>query len=181
LHWAFEALHWKAPHEMDEPGTQAPAPSQVGAGRRATDSWTLAPPTVPEIAGAHEALPHVVPTLASWQPLLPLHLPVLPQTLLALTAQVVVSLGVPPEAIELHVPTFPVSVQLWQAPEHALLQHTPSGEQKPLVQSEFALHDFPLACLSPHVLLVVRQVSPLLQSAFEVQVVRHDGLVALHT
>jgi hypothetical protein len=65
LHWALLALHWKAPQGTDAPATQEPEPLQVGAGNRATDSWTVVPPTVPEMAGAQEALPHVVPTLAS--------------------------------------------------------------------------------------------------------------------
>jgi len=62
----------------------------------------------------------------------------------------------------------------------ALLQHTPSAEQIALWQSVLALHVFPLASFEPQALVVLRQVSPETQSVSTVQVVRHEGLVALH-
>jgi hypothetical protein len=107
-----------------------------------------------------------------------LHLPVLPQV--ELDAQVVLSRGVPLAEMLLQVPTLEASTQLWQAPVQVALQQTPSALQMLLLQSEFALQLCPLGNLLPHRLLVLRQVSPATQSASEVQVVRQDGLVALH-
>jgi len=95
-------------------------------------------------------------------------------------AQVVLSRGVPLAAMLLHVPTFDARAQLWQAPLQAALQQTPSPLQTLLLQSEFALQLWPLANLPPHRLLVRRHVSPVTQSASDVHVVRHDGLLALH-
>jgi hypothetical protein len=64
---------------------------------------------------------------------------------------------------------------------HPELQQTPSAVQKLLLQSLFALQPIPLESLVPHWLLVLRQVSLSVQSKSEVQVVRHDGLLALHS
>jgi hypothetical protein len=133
---------------------------------------------VPATTGAQLAFPHTVPTAASWHPAAPLHLPVLPHVPLA--AHVVLSRGVPPSGMLLHVPTFDCKTQLWQAPSQVVLQQTPSAPHTLLVQSAFTLQVCPLASLLPHWLLVLRQVSPATQSAFDVQVVRHDGLTVLH-
>ena len=133
------------------------------------------PPTV--TAGAQDGLPHVVPLLTSWHPPLPLQLPVLPHG--ECGGHVVVSLGVPPDPILLQVPTLPVSLQLWHPLLQAELQQTPST-QLPLTQSVPAPHCCPLATFVPHLLLILRQVSPDVQSLSDVQAVRQDGLVALH-
>ena len=63
---------------------------------------------------------------------------------------------------------------------HAELQQTPSALHAPLLQSELALQPWPLGSLVPQRFVVLRQVSPAMQSASAVQVVRHEGLVALH-
>ena len=98
-----------------------------------------------------------------------------------LAAQVVLSRGVPSLAMLLQIPTLEASRQLWHAPSQATLQQTPSLLHTPLVQSELALQLSPFANLLPQWLLVLRQVSPVMQSASETQVVRHEGLVLLHT
>lgn len=104
---------------------------------------------------------------------------VLPQTFPGVAAQVVVSRGIPPAFTGLQVPSFPVSVQLWQAPPQALLQQTPSLLQTPLLQSLVTLQGLPAGRAFPQRLLVLRQVRPPVQSVSLVQVVRHEGLVAL--
>jgi len=102
---------------------------------------------------------------------------VLPQG--GLAAQVVPSLGVPLAGIELQVPSLGAT-QLWQAPLHAPSQHTPSELHTLLLQSDAALQPCPFASLLPHWLLVLRHVSPPVQSVSAVHVVRHEGLVRLH-
>lgn len=174
------ASHWKLPHETAEGVTQVPVPLHAGAGMYESDSVAVPVPKVPDTPGPQAADPQIKPALANWQLLLPSHLPVLPQTL-EVVAQVVVLRGFPPAAMLEHVPALPVSVQLWQPPVQALLQHTPSGEQKLLVQSVFALHASPFDCLSPHLLVVFKQVSPFAQSALVEQVFRQVGLLALQT
>lgn len=177
LHWPLLALHWYAPHETGLPAWQLPLPSQVGAGTCASDSEAALPFTVPAVGAAQVALPQTVSAAVSWQPPAPLHFPVLPQVEPA--AHVVLSRGEPPTAMLLHVPGLEASEQLWQAPLQATLQQTPSL-QTLLLQSELALQLCPLASLSPHRLLTLRHVSPDTQSASDVHVVRHDGLVPLH-
>jgi hypothetical protein len=149
----------------------------VGAATAAKDSEAGLPLTVPETGAAQLALPHTVPGAPSWHPPAPLHLPVLPQGRLA--AQVLPSLGVPLAGIELQVPSLGAT-QLWHAPLHTASQHTPSALHTSLVQSELALQPWPFASLLPHWLLVLRQVSPPVQSVSAVHVVRHEGLVRLH-
>lgn len=104
-----------------------------------------------------------------------------PQRLAALAAQVVPSRGVPLLGIGLHVPTLPVRVQLWHAPPQALLQHTPSGPHTPVLQSLVARQGAPAGKVFPQRLVVLRQLRPPAQSPSLVHVVRHDGLVVLHT
>jgi hypothetical protein len=62
----------------------------------------------------------------------------------------------------------------------ALLQHTPSGEQKLLLQSPFARQAAPGGNLPPQVLSIIRQVSPFVQCKFVVHVFRQLG-VSLQT
>ena len=110
---------------------------------------------------------------------MPSHREVLPQTFAGLATQVVVSRGVPPAFTGLQVPSLPVNVQLWHAPPQALLQQTPSLPQTPLLQSLVTLHGRPGGSAVPQLLVVLRHVSPPVQSESLVHVVRHDGLVTL--
>jgi hypothetical protein len=178
LHWLLLASHWYAPHETWPAGWQLPMPSQAGAGIRASDSEAALPPTVPVTAGAQLGAPQTVPAAKSSQPPAPSHLPVLPQVVPV--AQVVLSRGAPLAAMLLQVPTLDGRTQLLQPPAQIELQQTPSPLQMLLAQSLSALQPWPLANLLPQRLLVVRHVSPPTQSLSDVQVVRHDGLVALH-
>jgi hypothetical protein len=118
----------------------------------------------------------------SSQPPFPSHLPVSPQAPLAAITQVVVSRGALPPAMLEQVPSFPDAMQLWQAPEQALSQQTFSAEHtSPVEQSLSALQVSPPPSLSPHRLLVFRQVSLFAQSLFDPQVLRQLGLVVLQT
>lgn len=77
-------------------GMQLPEPSQV----------LLPPFWVPPV---HDMLTlQVVPAVASWQPPVPLHLPVSPQV--AVTGQKLGSRGAPPDAVGVHVPGVAVQV-----------------------------------------------------------------------
>jgi hypothetical protein len=173
-------LHWNAPQLTAAGVVHVPAPLQVLAGITASDSDMVTPPTLPETAGAQTAAPQTSPALASWQLPLPSHRVVLPQTFPGVAAQVVVLRGVPPAFTGLQVPSFPVKVQLWQAPAQALLQHTPSLLQTPVLQSLVALQALPGGRAFPQRLVVLRHVRPPVQLESVVHVVRHDGLVALH-
>lgn len=149
LHALLPASHWYAAQPWEDPGRHAPAPSQVGASVNPKDSDACAPSTVPETGAVHTWEPQIFPTSAVWQDPAPSHLPVLPHVVDPV-AHVVVSRGAAPSAIEPQVPTLPERVQLWQAPPHVELQHTPSAVQLPLLQSVLALHACPLASLVPH-------------------------------
>lgn len=139
---------------------------------------TVVPDKLPETPGPQAEAPHTTPALAIWHPALPSHFPVLAQTLDVVAHML--SRGFPPDGMLEQVPCFPVNLQLWQPPVQALLQHTPSDVQKLLKQSPFTLHASPFGSLPPHRLLVIRQVSPFVQSLLFEQVFRHEGLVLLH-
>lgn len=116
--------------------------------------------------------------------LLPLQLPLNPHWPSALAAQVtgdVTRAGLP-LGMFAHVPTFPDSLQLWQPLVHAALQQTFSSEHtRPVPQSESATQTSPAGSFPPQRLFVFRQVRLLAQSAFDAQLLRHVGLVALQT
>ena len=117
--------------------------------------------------------------VGAWaQPRLPLQRPVLPQG--GLAGHIVATRGVPPAGMGEHLPTLLATRQLSQPPPQAPSQQTPSV-QALLEQSAFATHGCPFGSLSPHRLSTLRQVRPPVQSPFDVQVVRHDGLVMLQT
>ena len=97
-----------------------------------------------------------------------------------LAGHIVATRGVPPDGIGEHLPTFWATLQLSQPPPQAASQHTPSV-QALLEQSAFAPQGCPFGSLSPQRLSILRQVRPPAQSVFDVQVVRHDGLVVLQT
>jgi len=133
-----------------------------------------------------QALPSLQgePPVAIWQSLAPLHLPVLPQTLL-LTGHIPATRGTPPAAMELQVPTLPVSAQLSQPPVQVVLQQMPvvspgsAFTQFAEVQSLPTVHTRPLGSLSPHLFVWVLQVIPGLQSVVAVQVVRQVAAAVL--
>jgi hypothetical protein len=125
-----------------------------------------------------------VQVVRSSQPPLPSQFPSCPQAPLAAAVQVAgcVARGGLPLPRLVHTPALPESLQLWQPPAQVLSQQTPSAEQtSPLPQSLLATQDSPAASLSPQRLLVLMQVRPPVQSASEAQVLRHVGLLALHT
>lgn len=90
-------------------------------------------------------------------------------------AQAVESRGFPPLAMLVQVPTCDGTVQLLQASLQVASQQTPSLLQMLLLQSEFEAQAWPLASLLPQRWLVCRQVTPAMQSAFVVQVVRQEA------
>jgi hypothetical protein len=117
----------------------------------------------------------------SWQPPLS-HLPVSPQAPVAAAGQVVVSRGVPPDAMFEQVPDLPETLQLWQAPVQEWSQQTFSEEQtSPVEQSLSAWQVAPAPSLVPHWLFVLRQVRLFVQSWSAPQVFRQVGLVVLQT
>lgn len=118
------------------------------------------------------------------QALLPLQFPLRPQRPLPVAVQVagVVARAAAPLGMFVHVPTLLDSLQLWQPPVHAALQQTFSSEHtRPVPQSESATQTSPAESFPPQRLFVFRQVRLLAQSAFDVQLLRHVGLVALQT
>jgi hypothetical protein len=148
-------------------GAQAPRPLQVLVGPLIMASM--------QVMATVQAVD--VPASAQAPP--PLHLPVFPQG--APGGQEVASRGLLPTGIAEHIPTLPATRQLLQPSVQAASQHTPSPEQILLVQSVFALQAWPFGSVVPHLLSTLRQVRPVVQSVSLVQVVRQDGLVALHT
>jgi hypothetical protein len=142
---------------------------QTGAGTDASD-W-------PFVSAAHDAAPQVVPTAATWQPAFPSQKPVFPQLLAAPAGHIVLMRGAPPRAMLVQVPTRLATVQLWHPLAQATLQQTPSV-QFPLVQSLAALHCIPFDSLVPQRFFT--HVKPPVHWLSRVQVVKHDGLVALH-
>jgi hypothetical protein len=116
------------------------------------------------------------------QPPLPSQLPLAPQAPGAAAGQVagLVGRGALPPARLAHTPALPGSLQLWQPPPQSLSQHTPSAEHtSPAPQSLLAAQASPAASFTPQRLLVLRQVSWLLQSASTAQVLRQVGLAPL--
>jgi len=185
------------PPMQAKPGAQAGdgLPVQVVAQAVPTQTYPVAQGT--GVGAAHWPAPlhvltgpviaapvHVIVTLqavvvGAWaQPRLPLQRPVFPQG--GLAVHMVATRGVAPDGRGEHLPTFPATLQLSQPPPQAPSQHTPSV-QALLEQSEFAPHGWPFGSLSPQRLSTLRQVRPATQSAFDVQVVRHDGLDMLQT
>ena len=124
--------------------TQAVAPHTYGAHAVAPGALQLPAPSqepVPPLwlPPVHDIVTlQVVPVTAIWQPPEPLHWPVLPQV--EVTGQKLAVRGAPPAAVGVHVPG--VAIQVWQSPEQALLQQTPST-QNPPPQSVFAEQAFP--------------------------------------
>jgi hypothetical protein len=110
LQLAVAASHWKVPQVTGAPGVQVPLPLQLPTGIAASDCETVAPLSVPDTGGAHAAAPQLVPVFVSSQPLLPSHLPVLPQG--GLAKQLVVSRAVPLAAMLVQVPALPETTQL---------------------------------------------------------------------
>jgi hypothetical protein len=97
------------------------------------------PPTLPATLVAQVAVPHAVPVTATWHPPFPSHFAVFPHAS-AFTHRLA-SLGAPPAAIGVQVPSIWTTVQLWQPPVQSVSQHTPSAVQCPLMQSAPALQD----------------------------------------
>jgi hypothetical protein len=123
-----------------------------------------------------------VQVVRSSQPPPPSHLPVSPQEPVAAATQEVALRGVLPPAILEQVPTLPETMQLWQALAQAWSQQTFSLEHtSPVEQSLSALQVSPPPSLSPHLLLVRRQVRPFAQSLSELHVLRQLGLAVLQT
>jgi hypothetical protein len=113
-----------------------------------------------------------VPAGACWQPRLPLHLPVLPQTLLVVPHMFLGSSA--PAGIGEQLPTLPLTVQLSQLPSQALLQQTPSTHNIE-AHSPLPAHIAPLGLGESHMLLMH---TPWAQSALVWQLVAQ--LVPLH-
>jgi hypothetical protein len=112
-----------------------------------------------------------------------LHFPVLPQALLV-TAQDA-SRGVAAAGMFVQVPSAFVRAQLWHPPVQAELQQIPVLSvatvftQKVDEQSLLSAHTLPVGSLSPHLFVWVLQVTPVLQSVLEVQVVRQVAALVL--
>jgi hypothetical protein len=102
------------------------------------------------------------------QPPIPSHAPVVPQVAGACTTQMLWG-SAPPTSVGQHVPTRPCWSQLTHGPLHATLQQTLSV-QNPDLQSLSLLHTAPPG-LAPQLSFTHRL--PLVQSAFELQVVAH--------
>jgi hypothetical protein len=106
----------------------------------------------------------------------PSHAPSSPQLVRAVATQRAWGSD-PPKGTGLHVPTEPVTLQLWQVPvvalEQSLLQQTPSV-QWPLPHSASAVQAAALD-FRPHELLM--QVLGLTQSLFALQVLRQVPVV----
>lgn len=126
----------------------------------------------------HVGALQVVPeTLAQARPAA--HRPVLVMQT-GVAAAVVHSGSAVPTAFSVQVPTWPALLQASHVPVHALLQHTPSAHDRPVLQSLVTVQVCPWARLVPQVLVMVLHVTPT-QSAFDEQVVAHwKGLVASH-
>jgi hypothetical protein len=135
---------------------QAPLPLQVR-----TSSWS------PSHASGQS-----VPEAACWQPRLPLHLPVLPQTFPPVGHMFLGSSA--PAGMGEQVPTLPLTVQLSQLPSQALLQQTPSTHNIE-AHSPLPAHIAPLGLGESHMLLMH---TPWAQSALVWQLVAQ--LVPLH-
>lgn len=107
----------------------------------------------------------------------------LPQALLV-TGQDA-SRGVAAAGMFVQLPRLFARAQLWHPPVHAELQQIPVlsvarfSTQKPEVQSLLSAQTFPVGSLSPHLFVWVLQVTPVLQSVLEVQVVRHVDALTL--
>jgi len=98
------------------------------------------------------------------------HDPVLPQLPAAAAGH---SGSTVPDVTEVHVPGDPIRLQAWQAPEQAVLQHTPSTQLAAVdTQSAALLHIPPCGCLVPHTCVTVLHVTPA-QSLSVSQLVRH--------
>jgi hypothetical protein len=148
--------HLSDPGQAIELPVQAPLPSQLRA-------WKLSP---------SQASGQSVPAPACWQPRLPLHLPVLPQTLLVLAHMFLGSS--PPAGMGEQVPTLPLTWQLSQLPSQALLQQTPSTHS-PEAHSPLPPQVCPLLLGESHMLLMH---TPCAQSVLPWQLVAQ--LVPLH-
>ena len=148
--------HLRKPAQAIELPAQAPLPLQVRA-------WNSSP---------SQASGQSVPEGACWQPRLPLHLPVLPQTLLVVPHMFLGSSA--PAGIGEQLPTLPLTVQLSQLPSQALLQQTPSTHNIE-AHSPLPAHIAPLGLGESHMLLMH---TPWAQSALVWQLVAQ--LVPLH-
>lgn len=106
-----------------------------------------------------------------------------PQTLLVAAQDA--SRGVVAAGMFVQLPRAFAREQLWQPPVHAELQQIPVLSvarfltQKPEEQSVPSAHTLPVGSLSPHLFVCVLQVTPVLQSVLEVQVVRQVAAVVL--
>jgi hypothetical protein len=158
LQLARQALpeHLRKPAQAIELPAQAPLPLQVRA-------WNSSP---------SQASGQSAPEGACWQPRLPLHLPVLPQTLLVVPHMFLGSSA--PAGIGEQVPTLPLTVQLSQLASQALLQQTPSTHNIE-AHSPLPAHIAPLGLGESHMLLMH---TPWAQSALVWQLVAQ--LVPLH-
>lgn len=190
LHDMVAASQFRLPHDVVVPGTQAPAlhvpavvcendiplpeqeaaPQETGAG-----VGQVSVPLHVE-AGTMEAPMHVaalhwvvLPFLAQAPP--DAHAPVLPHIPAAAAGH---NGSTVPAVTEVQLPIDPARLQAWQAPEQALLQHTPSTQFAAVdTQSVEVLHIAPCACWVPHTCMTVLQTTPVAQSALVLQLVRH--------
>jgi hypothetical protein len=89
-----------------------------------------------------------VPAGYFWQAPAPSHLPFVEHAVALRSVQTPWG-SAAPAATRVHVPSFPATAQLRQAPSQVVAQQTPS-RQWPFTQSAFALQDCPSTFL-PHV------------------------------
>jgi hypothetical protein len=118
---------------------------------------------------AQVAPTQVVPEGYFWQAPLPLQRPLVPQVEAVWVAHWVAGTGARPPAIEVQVPTDPVTLQAVQVPVQALLQQKPLT-QNPEAQRLAVAQAVPVG--KPPQLIVVRlQLAGDVQSVFAAQVV----------
>jgi hypothetical protein len=135
LHLWVVASQLMLPHDCAVTGWHAPAPSHVDNG------------VCTFIPAWHISVPHGVAVSAFWQAPAPLHLPLLPHSVVTAHWLAGSGSGKIPAPTKLQVPGDPSSVQLLQRSVHAVLQQTPLGApaQCPELHSASAVHACPRA------------------------------------
>jgi hypothetical protein len=136
LRQVASVLHWNGVQARIVPGTQTPAPSQVGLGVN--------------VAPVHAPAPHTVPLAYRRQAPAPLHAPSVPHVIAPWSAHWFS--GSWPAGTFVHTPSDPARLQAWQGPAQALSQHTPCwhapvAHSAPLAQAApplFFLHAPPM-------------------------------------
>jgi len=147
--------HWYAPHDVVAPALHVPVPLQVDAACSCAVEQLAARQTVPATHLRQAPAPSQVPSLPHDE-----------------AADAEQSLrGLVPGSANLHVPTLPVALHVWQVLLQAVSQQTPST-QLPLEQSPPTLHIVPFVSTGTQALAT--QWLPVEQSLLETHDVTHD-------